>query len=72
MSPTESQVNDAEVIELTAEQGAALFDQTARAYMKMSGPEFLELWNAGKFDDTDWDDIPGLAEVAIALPFALR
>ena len=60
------------VIELDEEQGAELFDRTAQACMGMSGADFLRAWDAGKFDGVNWDDVPGLAEVAIALPFAGR
>ena len=59
-----------EVNELDSTAGAALFDRIAQTYMGISGAEFIERWNAGEFDGTDWDDVPGLAEVATALPFA--
>lgn len=61
-----------EVVELDSEHGLELFDQTARSYMGISGAQFLELWDSGKFDGVDWDDVQGLAQVAIALPFAGR
>jgi hypothetical protein len=38
--------------------------------MGISGTQFLARWDAGEFEDMNWDDIPGLAEVATALPFA--
>jgi hypothetical protein len=60
------------VLVMDEEEGAALFDRTAKACMGMTGAEFLGAWDAGKFSDTDWDDVPGLAEVATALPFVGR
>ena len=51
-------------------ESADLFDQIARKYMGISGTEFLARWDAGEFENMNWDDIPGLAEVATALPFA--
>lgn len=50
--------------------GADLFDQIARKNMGISGTEFLQRWDAGEFEGINWDDVPGLAEVATALPFA--
>jgi hypothetical protein len=55
---------------LDAQAGAELFDQIARTYMGISGGQFLQRWKAGVYANCDWDDVPGLAEVATALPFA--
>jgi hypothetical protein len=60
------------VIVMDEDEGAALFDRTAQACMGMSGAEFLRAWDAGEFKDMNWDDVPGLAEVATALPFVGR
>ncbi|MCV7015658.1 hypothetical protein [Mycolicibacterium madagascariense] len=49
---------------------AELFDQIAQKNMGISGTEFLRRWDAGEFEGTNWDEVPGLAEVATALPFA--
>jgi len=49
---------------------AELFDQIARKNMGMSGTDFLRRWDAGEYEGQDWDAVPGLAEVATALPFA--
>jgi hypothetical protein len=62
--------NAAAVDELDARAGAALFDEIAHTYMGISGDEFLQRWQAGVYANSDWDDVPGLAEVATALPFA--
>ncbi|BCO35512.1 hypothetical protein BMW24_022935 [Mycobacterium heckeshornense] len=51
-------------------ESADLFDRIARKYMGISGAEFLARWDAGEFEGMSWDEIPGLAEVATALPFA--
>jgi hypothetical protein len=62
--------NAAAVNELDAQAGAALFDEIARTYMGISGVEFVQRWRAGEYANSDWDDVPGLAEVATASPFA--
>jgi hypothetical protein len=58
------------VVYVDSRESADLFDQIAHKYMGISGTEFLARWDAGEFEDMNWDDIPGLAEVATALPFA--
>jgi hypothetical protein len=58
------------VVEVDASNGAELFDRIAMKNMSMSGSEFLKRWDAGEYEGMDWDSVPGLAEVAIALPFA--
>lgn len=50
-------------------EGAELFERTAQACMGMSGAEFLAAWDSGQFDGVNWDEVPGLAEVALTLPF---
>ncbi|WAL66631.1 hypothetical protein ORV05_02095 [Amycolatopsis cynarae] len=57
------------VVELDAGQGARLFDKIARDEMGISGDEFLRRWDAGEWDDVDYDTIPGLIEVRDSLPF---
>lgn len=59
-----------EVVELTSDEGAELFDGITQKNMGITGAEFLERWNAGEFEGISWDDVPGLAAVATALPFA--
>lgn len=60
------------VIVMDEADGAALFERTTQTCMGMSAAEFLRVWDAGKFNGVNWDDVPGLAEVAIALPFVGR
>lgn len=55
---------------LDAEGYDDLFDQIARKNLNMSGQEFLRRWDAGEFRDADWDAVPGLLAVAMALPLA--
>lgn len=61
-----------EVVTMDDQGSADLFDQIARRSMGVSGSEFLSRWDDGEFDGVSWDDVPGLAEVAMALPFARR
>lgn len=66
---TKSQAGDG-VVELSEAQAAKLFDEIAMEKMGMSRVEFLHRWDQGEFEKVDWDSVPGLAEVAILLPFA--
>lgn len=52
------------------DDSADLFDRIAQANMSVTGSEFLRRWDSGEFEGVDWDSVPGLAEVATALPFA--
>lgn len=61
---------EANVIELDEADGTALFDRIAHREMGISGDEFLKRWDAGEWDDADYDSVPGLIEVRNALPFA--
>jgi hypothetical protein len=58
------------VVHMDSHESADMFDQIARKYMGISGTEFLNRWDTGEFENINWDDVPGLAEVATALPFA--
>jgi hypothetical protein len=53
--------------EATPEEGRAILDRAARRHLKMTGPEFVAAWKAGKFTDTDR---PEVVRVAMLLPFA--
>lgn len=66
---TKTETTDGVVL-LDNRESADLFDQIARKYMSITGTEFLARWDAGEFENANWDDVPGLAEVATALPFA--
>jgi hypothetical protein len=54
------------VRELTPQEGAAIFNEAAQRYLKMSGPEFLRKWDAKEFGDDP--DQPGVMDVAFLLP----
>lgn len=41
---------------LSPEEGRAFFDETCRAYLNMSGEEFLRRWDSGEYEDVE--DIP--------------
>lgn len=58
------------VVDLDDADAEALFDKAAQRYMSMSGQEFLARWDAGEYADQDWDRHPGLAQVAMLIPFA--
>ena len=52
--------------EVTAEEGRALLDAAARRELGMTGDEFLQAWDAGRFADSD---TLALQEVAALVPF---
>ncbi len=57
-----------EASELDPEEAGPAFDQIARNALGLSGPEFLQALDEGKFDDVDPDSYPGLLDVLMALP----
>ena len=67
---TAEQCHDVTTVELNAEEARALFDAVARERVGMSGADFLDAYDAGKFDDVEPDQVPGLTDVVMALPFA--
>lgn len=56
------------LIELSPEEGFALFDRQARRSLQMDGHEFLRRWEAGEFADDA--DRPEVMRVVQLLPFA--
>ena len=56
----------AEIRELSLEEGWDLLEKAAQRELHMSAKEFLETWEAGKFDDPDR---PEIMRVAMLLPF---
>jgi len=52
----------------TAEESRRRFDELCRNHMRLSSQEFLVKWDAGDFEGADWDAVPGLRTVAMALP----
>jgi hypothetical protein len=57
-----------EVHELSAEQGRALFDKTARKLLSISGDEFLARWDRGDYEDEQ--ENMAVTKVAMLIPFA--
>ncbi|MBA3424472.1 MAG: hypothetical protein H0U04_07980 [Rubrobacter sp.] len=51
---------------LSDDEGRELFDRQARRYLDMTGDEFVEAWDARKFDDPD--NSPDIMHVAMLLP----
>ena len=49
--------DDIHVIELSREEGIAMFDRQARERLGMSGEEFLQKWEAGEIEDPDRNDV---------------
>lgn len=58
---------DVEVGEMSTQDAAEVFDGIARRELSISGPEFLQRWDAGHYQDTDRDDVVGLSEVIAAM-----
>lgn len=59
----------ADVVELTDEEAADVFERVTRREMNMSSDEFLKRWDAGEYEGVDFDTVPGLVEVWMYLPF---
>ncbi|MGH3863831.1 hypothetical protein [Actinokineospora sp.] len=59
---------DVEVDELSAEAAARAFDAITQREMGISGAEFLERWDAGEWEQTDFDEVPGLVDVWMSIP----
>lgn len=57
-----------EVHEASAEEGAALFDKTARRLLGISGEEFLARWDRGEYEHED--ERVAVTKVAMLIPFA--
>jgi len=53
--------------EMTPEEAHAFFDERARAYLGMSGEEFMRVWDAGEFDNEP--EQTDVTAVALLLPF---
>jgi hypothetical protein len=55
-----------EIEELTREQGKEKLNELALKYLNMSGDDFIQAWDAGKFDPERLD----VLRVSAALRFA--
>jgi hypothetical protein len=53
-------------IDLTEEEAHALFDREAHRRLGMSGQDFIDAWESGKFDDDP--DQPAVMYMAMLLP----
>jgi len=61
-----TQANDSKIHFLTPEEAWETFDDAAQYYLHLSGREFIEAWEAGKFDDDP--DRPAVVRVAMLRP----
>lgn len=52
--------------EMTREEAREFFDEQARAWLGMSGEEFMSAWDAGEFDDPP--ERTEVTNVALLLP----
>ena len=53
---------------LSREQARELFDRQSRKYLNLSREQFVQKWNAGKFNGES--DCPNVIHLALLLPFA--
>ena len=54
------------VHEISPSEAVGMVDTAARRYLRMSGPEFVQAWNEGRWPDPD--AVPGVMRVAGLLP----
>lgn len=59
---------EAHVSYATPTESRVRFDELCQNHMRLTSSEFLQKWDAGEFDGADWDEVPGLRAVAMALP----
>lgn len=59
---------EAHISYATPDESRVRFDELCQNHMRLSSDEFLTKWDAGEFADADWDEVPGLRTVAMALP----
>jgi hypothetical protein len=51
---------ESEIVELNQQEAEDAFDAVARREMGISGPEFLQRWDAGHYAGQRMDDVKGL------------
>src|SRR5262249_23216892 len=56
-----------QVKKLSNDQAKKMFDRQAKHYLKMSGKEVIQKWDAGQFNGKA--DTPAVTRVAMLLPF---
>ncbi len=59
-----------DVRELASSEAFEAFDSLALHYLRISGLDFMKMWNSGAFDG-DPDMRPGVMEVASLIPTGL-
>jgi hypothetical protein len=62
----ESQESACEAEEISLEDGRRMLDEAARQHLNMTGAEFIEAWDEGRFADPD---SLAVQQVASLLPF---
>lgn len=55
--------------EMTREEAREFFDEQARAWLGMSGEEFMRAWDAGEFDEGEGPERTDVTAVALLLGF---
>ena len=65
-----SAMHHVEVVDVTEDEAFALFDRVCQERLGMSGSEFVEHFQAGKFDGIEADSMEGLSKILAMLPFA--
>jgi len=56
-----------QVKKLTTDQAKKMFHRQAKHYLKISGKEFIQKWDAGQFNGETYT--PAVTRVAMLLPF---
>ena len=64
-------IEDAGGQEIGLAETQNMLDAAARHYLQMSGPEFVQAWNEGRFEP-DPDAHPAVMRVAALLPLLER
>ncbi len=62
---------ESDIVELSPQEAADAFDVVARREMGISGPEFLQRWDAGYYQGKRLDEITGLAATWTAMGLVL-
>lgn len=62
----QNDVTDVTMREIGIDEGREMFDRIARRTMNMSGEEFIEAWESGKFDGQP--ETPDLVQLVMLIP----
>jgi hypothetical protein len=60
---------DVQIVQVAEEDATDMFDEVTQRAMGMAGSEFMQRWDAGEYEGVDFDQVPGLVEVWMYLPF---